>query len=159
VKLIDDRLREQKLHFLLQSLAGTAAIAILLLIASAIDSAVVVASLGASVFICMSSPHARTSSTRYLIGGYLCGCIAGLVGYACEVFLPAIPHVIVAAMAVGFSFLLMVVFNFEHPPAAALALGLVLSPYTLNTVAIALLCICLLAIAMHFARPHMKDLL
>jgi CBS-domain-containing membrane protein len=159
MRLIDGRLKENRKHFVLQSLAGTVLIMLLLSIANIIDSAVVVASIGSSVFVGVSSPHAPTSRARYFIGGYLCGCAAGLVGFALETFIPSIPQVFIAALAVGAAFLLMVCFDLEHPPAAALALGLVLSPYTLATIVVALACVCLLSLALHICRPWMEDLL
>jgi CBS-domain-containing membrane protein len=63
------------------------------------------------------------------------------------------------AIAVAVAGLLMVSTNTEHPPAAGVALGLVLQPWTYPTVVFVLASAVFLSIAKHFLKPVMIDLL
>ncbi|MDR3135888.1 MAG: HPP family protein [Coriobacteriales bacterium] len=159
LRIQDSCFKQLRWYFLAQSGAAMLIVILLMSLASIIDSEVVVASIGASVFIAMSMPQAKTSRARYFIGGYACGILAGAAGFALMTAVPFMPHALVAGLAVGLAVMLMVCLNCEHPPAAALALGLVLTPHTLAAMAIALGFVTLLSLALHFLRPWMRNLL
>jgi CBS-domain-containing membrane protein len=159
VRLFSDKFDSLRVHFWVQSLAAAVAVALLMLLAGLIDSQVVVASLGASVFIACAAPHSKTTRARYFLGGYFCGIAAGLLCYALDSAVDGFPLELAAGLAVGLTVLAMVAFELEHPPAAALALGLVMAPHTLIAVSIAVGCITLISLTLHFCRPYMRDLL
>jgi CBS-domain-containing membrane protein len=159
MRIVNKAYSSLRRHFLVQTLAGAVAVMLLMLLASLIDSEVVVASIGASVFIAVTLPHGNTTRPRYLVGGYFCGILAGLAGFALHSLLPWFPIEVAGGLAVGLAMLLMVWLELEHPPAAALALGLVMSPHTLMAFAIAIGCIILLSACLHFCRPWMRNLL
>jgi hypothetical protein len=94
-----------------------------------------------------------------LIGGYICGMIAGLFGFYLAAFFPGLHLSVAAAAAVGAAALLMICFNFGHPPAAALALGLSSSPRPLLVALIALCSIIALCLAARLLKPWLRDLL
>lgn len=82
---------------------------------------------GASAFIAFALPQKNSSRPKYLIGGYLTGIISGIVLY----FLLGLLHSLepwqmymAQAVSAGLCFFLMVILEYEHPPAAALAMFL-----------------------------------
>jgi len=135
VKLIDEKFKKHKARYMLQCGLTTVCVLILLLLMDVISDRVIVASLGASSFIAFTMPHAHTSSPRFLIAGYVIGILSAwicsslfylLVGNQQFIAFHISCHIFFGALAVGLSVFLMVVTNSEHPPAAALALGLVM---------------------------------
>lgn len=123
----------------------------------------IVAALGATTFMIFTMPHRVSTRARYVIGGYLMGTIAGVV---CSVLfigpgslLPTPGIFALGAIAVGGASLLMVWTNTEHPPAAGLALGLVLNDWDFTTVVYVLGCVCFLAMAKQLLKRFMIDLL
>ena len=159
VRLTDPQFKKNWRYYLLQSLAGAIMVTLLLTMTAIIDSHVVLAALGASIFIAVAFPHAKSSHARYFIGGYLCGIVSGVIGIVVYFVIPGISEHIAAGIAVGICILLMVALEAEHPPAAGLTLGFVLSPYNLDAMIIALCCVGVISVLLHFCRPYMKDLL
>ncbi|MDL2236286.1 HPP family protein [Christensenellaceae bacterium OttesenSCG-928-K19] len=111
-----------------------------------------ITSLAASAFIAFAFPRAESSRPKYLIGGYICGFAAGLVGnlvYTLDVPFTLHPYsLLVISCAVGafVATLLMVLFGVQHPPAAALAVSLVFDANPLFVGVIAMGCILLLCL-------------
>ncbi len=155
------------MRYLGQSLLMVGSFMLILTFLDLLSDAVIVASLGASGFIAFSEPQRPRSAPRFLVGGYLTGIVAA---FACHLvsllfegssllFLSQNSMEISGAMAVGFSMFLMVVLNTEHPPASALALGLVLDSFPWNTALIALAGISLLSLVKQLLKPYLIDLL
>jgi ABC-type enterobactin transport system permease subunit len=90
-RIKDRKFRELRGYFLVQSAAAVASVMLLMLLVALIDSEVVVAAIGASVFIAVSAPHAKTSRARHFIGGYACGILAGVVGFLLTIVAPGFP--------------------------------------------------------------------
>jgi len=63
------------------------------------------------------------------------------------------------AMSVGLAIFVMVITNTEHPPAASLALGLVLNEFNYRTVIVVLIGIISLSLIKAVLRPVLKNLL
>jgi len=105
---------------------------LLLLVFDAVTQTVLIASLGASAFIAFAVPRSLLSGHRHMIGGYLVGIIAGV---------------------------LMVVTRTEHPPAAALALGLVLNEWTFVTLLVVLAGVIVLSVVKRLILPMLLDLI
>jgi CBS-domain-containing membrane protein len=133
-----------------------------------ISDRVIVASLGASSFIAFTMPHARTSGPRFLIAGYVIGIISAwicanishlLIGNQQYMAYHISYHIIFGALAVGLSVFLMVVTNSEHPPAAALALGLVMDGCPPVSVIVSLIGITALCLIKAVLKRYMIDLL
>jgi CBS-domain-containing membrane protein len=103
-----------------------------------------VAALGATTFLIFTMPHKVSARPRYVIGGY--------------VMVPLDSVFAIGAIAVGLATLLMVATNTEHPPAAGVALGLVLQPWDYRTVVYVLGCVCFLCAARHVLKRVMIDL-
>ena len=167
IRVYDEKFRRQPGKYLLQS--GLATLAIILLVAfrQLVETPALLASLGASCFIAFTMPHMRISSPRHLVGGYLCGAMAGGV---CQTLLHsawmettgidfAVGSTVLAGVAVGVSVLLMVILDFEHAPAAGIALGLILDKWRVENIAYVVGGIVLLCMVRRLLKPILRDLL
>ncbi len=135
MRLIDPNFRPHVGQYILQCLLATVTVMALLALMDAVEHTAMVACLGASAFIAFTMPHARVSTRRHLLGGYIVGIGIGAAfgllhrwldfpeGSATEHAI----HIALGGLAVGGAIFLMVVTNTEHPPAAGVALGLVVS--------------------------------
>lgn len=159
---IDKKFGHQPVRYVIQSaMAGIVTMAFL----SFLDLLVytgLVAALGATTFLIFTMPHKVSARPRYVIGGYVMGGLAGVLTtlvFASDGFLPLGSVLAIGAIAVGLATLLMVTTNTEHPPAAGMALGLVLQPWDFRTVLYVLGCVCFLCLAKHALKRFMIDLL
>jgi CBS-domain-containing membrane protein len=151
--LLDAKFRRNKLRYVLQCLLAAVSVLAVLIILDAISNAAIIAAVGASSFIAFTMPHAQVSRPRFLIGGYVAGAGAGTACYwLSQLVWPALPYLpdrygyaVFGAFAVGLAIFLMVVTNTEHPPAASLALGLVLGEWRVLSVVVVLVGIVVLA--------------
>lgn len=167
MRLFDEKFLKHPLEYIIQWSLATLSVFVILIFLNTISSATIVASLGASSFIAFTVPHAQSSRARYLIGGYVMGTISGLFcNYIYSQVIPAgftilgqPSYTFFCAAAVGIAMFLMVITNFEHPPAAALALGLVVDKASQKSVLVALVGIITLSIIKTLLKRYMKNLL
>ena len=164
---IDKHIRRQNLkRYLLQcSLAGVVVL-ILLFILDAVTQTVLIAALGSSTFIAFAVPRSPHSDPRHMIGGYLVGIFAGsLMGtlhLALDFSDPSVAHasmIVFGALVTALAMFVMVVTKTEHPPAAALALGLVLNEWNFMTLLVIVAGIVSLSILKRLVLPVLMDLL
>ena len=164
---LESRLRRENIRrYALQCSLAAAVVLILLMVLDAMTQTVLIAALGASVFIAFAVPRSLHSSPRCLIGGYLAGILAGslmaTLNIALEFSDVVTAHasmVVFGALATGLAMFLMVVTKTEHPPAAALALGLVLNEWTLLTLVVVIVGVIALSICKQLILPILMDLL
>ena len=143
--------KKYRRHVVMQSLLAGAFILLVFLASHALGCGAVAASVGASTMIAFAFPRAESSKYRYLLGGYataiVCGLLAGgglrLAGETLF-FIPS--HPLFCALAVCAAFFLMVFLDFQHPPAAALAIIVTLSERPLIPAGQAAACIVLLCV-------------
>lgn len=165
-KLIDEKFRKYPLAYLVQPVMAGLVIMVLMLFQHRLDSSALVAALGASAFTVFTIPHAKSAQSKVLVGGYICGVVAGV---ACRMLLAAewlpqpggdlvIMQIIIAGASVALAMLLMVVLDLEHPPAAAVALGLVVGPWQPWNVAYVMAAITALSLIRHCLTRVLKDL-
>ena len=62
------------------------------------------------------------------------------------------------ALSIGFTILLMVVLDFEHPPAAGTALGMTLVGYSGSAAIAIIISVLSLAIIAYIFKPYLEDL-
>ena len=164
---LDSRLRRENINrYTLQCSLAAAVVLILLMVLDAVTQTVLIAALGASVFIAFAVPRSLHSSPRCLIGGYLAGILAGSLMATLniafdfsDVVTAHASMVVFGALATGLAMFLMVVTKTEHPPAAALALGLVLNEWTLLTLVVVIVGVIALSICKQLVLPILMDLL
>ena len=158
--------RGNLIRYGIQSGLATVFLLSLLLIMDVLTQKVLIAALGASTFIAFVVPRSTTADARHLIGGYLVGIIAGgpiglLAHYVHANSAAGYLHVVpvFGALATGLAMFLMVATKTEHPPAAALALGLVLNEWDWFTLTLVVGGVIVLALFKQFVRPYLTDLL
>ena len=164
---IDKHIRRKNLkRYSLQcSLAGMVVL-ILLLVLDAVTQTVLIASLGASTFIAFAVPRSPHSDSRHMIGGYLVGIFAGSImgtlNQALQITDTSFAHASIigfGALATAIAMFVMVVTKTEHPPAASLALGLVLNEWDLMTLLVILAGVVSLSLLKRLVLPVLMDLL
>jgi CBS-domain-containing membrane protein len=151
---------------MLQSGLAMLAILLVLLVLDTISNTVIIAALGASLFVAFTMPKARTSKARYLIGGYLVGIVSGVACYLLSrlPFFAQVPvigtrlDVVFGALSVGLAMFVMVVTNTEHPPAAGLALSFALNEWNVLTIVVVVVGIVSLSIIKKLLEPVLVDL-
>ena len=164
---LESRLRRKNIRrYALQCSLAAAVVLMLLMVLDAVTQTVLIAALGASVFIAFAVPGSLHSSPRCLIGGYLAGILAGSLMATLNIAIDfsdvVTAHasmVVFGALATGLAMFLMVVTKTEHPPAAALALGLVLNEWTLLTLVVVIVGVIALSICKQLVLPILMDLL
>lgn len=137
---------------------------LLLLVLDEVTQTVLIASLGASAFIAFAVPRSLHSDPRHLVGGYIVGLIAGTAMsllYSLFTLQGGWDHavmIVFGALAISVAMFAMVVTRTEHPPAAALALGLVLNEWDLLTLVVVLVGVIGLSIIKQIVTPMLMDL-
>ena len=171
MRILDRKFHKNVLRYLAQCALATLAVAVILLILSEIQQAVIAASLGASSFIAFTMPHTNASRPRYLVGGYVCGMASGVAMQALGDFLgrtvaapaweqwPIHGAVLFGAAAVGLAIFLMVITNTEHPPAGGLALGVVLAEWDPIALVVPIVGIVALSLARLALKPILINLI
>lgn len=165
-RLFDAQFRDHRAQYFKQTAMATLSMLVVLLLLDLVDQTVLIASLGASTFIVFSMPHTKRSRPRYLVGGYVVGAIAGCSLSLLAEYLdtwgfadPRLVHVVFAALALGIAFLVMVVTDTEHPPAAALALGFVLNEWDLFSLLVVMCGIVLITAIKELIKSRLRDLI
>jgi CBS-domain-containing membrane protein len=164
---LDDRLRGENIRrYALQCSLAAAVVLVLLLVLDAVTQTVLIAALGASTFIAFAVPRSLHSSPRCLIGGYLAGILAGALMATLnatfdfsDIVIAHTSVVVFGALATGLAMFIMVVTKTEHPPAAALALGLVLNEWGWLTLLVVIVGVIALSICKQLILPILMDLL
>jgi CBS-domain-containing membrane protein len=138
--------------YLIQSgLATITLIAIVLALGQ--EYIVTTSSLAATTFIVFAMPKSRSAQTRNVIGGHLMGLGAGGLIYLLDP-----PNLVAFPLAVGLATFLMVALDFEHPPAAATALALVVNEVSTQAFTVVLLAAIILSQCRYYLRHWLKDL-
>jgi len=132
MKIIDKKLKGHIFQYVIQCIIATASLVFVLFYMDIIMETAVVASIGATSFIIFTMPHIYVSKPRVILGGYAVGTITGVLSNYLLVLEIGIPLNVIGAISVGLAMFIMVISNTEHPPAAALALGIAIEGYTLN---------------------------
>ncbi len=167
MRILDPKFVHNARPYVLQCIFATLLIFAMLFLIDSISSMTIVASLGASAFIAFTMPHANVSRPRYLIGGYVIGAFSGIAMHffyhmLLEMDIQILghsPHILACALAVGFAIFLMTITNFEHPPAAALAMGLVIEKKLFITAGVAIFTIILVAFIKTLIKKWLHNLL
>ena len=163
---IDQHFRREnfKRYALQCGLAGFV-VFILLLLLDAVTQTVLIAALGASAFIAFAVPRSLHSGPRHMIGGYVVGIVAGSLMSTLAALIDVSAStghaamIVFGALAISLAMFTMVVTRTEHPPAAALALGLVLNEWSLLTLFVVLSGVIGLSIIKQIVLPALFDLI
>ena len=167
MRLFDKKFRKNVLRYVLQCILATLTIFAVLFFLDVLTETAIIAALGASAFVVFAIPNSYSSDPRRLIGGYLVGIVVGVICYFISITFPSsnfftnaeMSLVVFGAIAVGIAIFIMAVTNTEHPPAAGIALGLVINPWTWVTIVFILCAIIWLAGVRKILKPYLMDLI
>jgi CBS-domain-containing membrane protein len=138
VYLLDRHFLRQKERYLLQATLAAVALAGVLAIESAVNSAAIITGIASSALIIFTMPHSRQSRPRRVLGGHAVAVAIGLVAAAIlhdaldEPYRITLFTGLAASLGVGISMLIMAATDTEHPPAAGTVIGLTLVPDPLS---------------------------
>ncbi len=164
---LEDRLHRDNLNrYVLQCTLASVVVLILLLILDTVTQTVLIAALGASTFIAFAVPRSLQSDPRYMIGGYLVGILVGSsigtlnasIQYS-DIVTAHVAMIVFGALATGLTMFVMVITKTEHPPAAALALGLVLNEWDFLTLVVVIVGVIAISIFKRLVLPILMDLM
>jgi CBS-domain-containing membrane protein len=166
VRILDQGFKKNPRRYVAQCALATATIMAILFALDIDRNTAIIASLGATAFIVFAMPGARSSATRRLLGGYVVGmAIGALFGALSSLHLAErlfavgdFSHIVFGSIAVGLTTLIMAMTNTEHPPAAGIALGLVINesgPFTLFVIGAAVV---IMALVKRLLRDWLIDL-
>ncbi len=127
-------------------------VALFLLIASLmvhlIDNTIWMTSIAASAFIAFTFPEAQSVRPIVIMGSYFSACLCGILTAMLTPLVTNIAHstLVLSVTAVFFTTLLMTIFDFEHPPAVALSVAIVLTDTPVKLAFASFLCAIILCI-------------
>ena len=143
-------------QYLIQS--GYAALAVFIITIILSSNPVVIASIGATAFIVFAMPKNVAAQPKRIIGGHLLGFFIG----SCFAVFPFMDILFFKAVwfaaSVGVTILLMVILDFEHPPAAGTALGMTLVGYSSSSATAIIASVFTLAFIGYIAKPFLRNL-
>jgi len=163
---IDEKFKNHKRQFIIQSFMVAGVIAVVMIVMDFLSEGVIIASIGASASIAFARPHTKTAGSRYLIGSYIfaifgawvCSMLMSLILNVFPDFQRDIALAIFGAIVVGTVVFITVVTETEHPPASALALGLLISGFSFLKAAESIIAITIIAIMRKIFKKNMMDL-
>lgn len=164
--LLDAKARTHPGRYIAQCALATVTIGATMFFLDALLHTEIITTLGATTFILFALPSSYAARPRALLGGYFWGIIAGIL---CRTLADHFPlqqsalsshtqNLFFGALAVGLAILGMVVTNTEHPPAAGMALSLLVRPLEGNMLLFVVAAVLLLAAAHRALRRVLIDL-
>jgi CBS-domain-containing membrane protein len=144
-------------NYLYQSFLAWLALFVTLLVLNVKESPILVASIGATVFIVFAIPKSITAKPRNMIGGYIVGILTGLTFSLFDAGSPYVSYIQYSA-AVALSIFIMVLTDTEHPPASGLALGFAIYGFLPRSIFVVMISVMIMSLAHNILEPHLKDL-
>ncbi|MCK9477210.1 MAG: HPP family protein [Candidatus Muirbacterium halophilum] len=166
-KVVDKKLSLYPWKYIFQCFLAMLTMLVVLSYLDFIEHTAIISSFGATSFITFTMPRRYHSDAKRLIGGYLTGIAVGVFFHhiaripcvMANVCADHLSFALFGSIAVFFAILLMVILDTEHPPAAGIALGLVLNSFDINTIMFVIAAIVLITIVKNTLKPFMIDLL
>lgn len=167
MKLFSDvKLKTHPMRYVFQcGIAGAVIFAILAAMDLAGQNRAIAASLGSSAFVVFAAPRTYSARMRSLIGGNVTGILTGaLLTLLLKAASPVVgdewtmERMVAGAIAVALSMFLMSITDTEHPPAAGLALGVVLGSWYWSNLIVIVAAVAFLGIVKKFFSPKLMDL-
>lgn len=165
MRILDTKFYDNKFRYIVQAVLSGLAVAAALLFFDVVRHPVIIASFGASGFIAFTTPHKSISRPRYFIGGYIVGILVGAIVHL-VINLPIehglaqkMLYILSGSVAVSLAMFLMAITDTEHPPAASIALGLVINDWTFHTLVLIMAGIIVISTIQKILKGWMIDLI
>lgn len=162
----DRKFSQNKLQYLTQCSMATLTMFIVLMTLNLVRSDLVIASIASTTFVIFTMPHRQRARTRYVVGGYIICTVLGLISaQLASLFINSFPNLaqfhdeLFGAIAVGSSIFCMIIFDAEHPPAAAVALALIINKWTIWAFVVLFVALTILLLARYFFRDKLINLI
>ncbi len=168
----DEKFLEHKWHYFFQAtLAGLFIFGVLVALGgfagAAILGVVGATSLGSSAFITFSMHKGVLCTAKRVIGGYVVALLVGVLMWELAKYLGALKpeysqyyiHELFAAFAAGAAMFFMIILDVKHPPAAGLALAIVIAPWSMMTLVVIMSAAVILAIIKKLLQRWMITLI
>ncbi len=150
---IGEKFKKLWKYYLCQSCLAAVALCIIVLVLGE-KKMVVISAMGATSFIVFAMPTAASAQTRNVIGGHLVGLASGTIFY-----FATLPYFLEYPLAVGIVIFIMVALDVEHPPAAGIALAVVMNEVSLDAFVTIMIAAVVLSQCRYYLRHHLKDLI
>lgn len=165
--LWDRRALTRAPQYLFQCGLATLTLLIIIFVEDIVLNAAVIVAVASTAFIIFVVPNSIAATPRRVIGGHVAAIIiAGVLSFIAQLFISGpvgaehkLFYDVIAALSLGFSILLMVVTNTEHPPAAGTAMGLIIHGFTWDLVFFVIMSALLLTFVRLILRPRLTNLL
>ncbi len=166
MQIIARKFRQNARPYVVQSVMATLAILLILLFLDVFTHTALIATLGSSIFLVFTRPHAFASRLRPLVGGYFIAMVVGVLFYLLShsALITGMPlsqetiYIVFSALAVGCAIFGMVITSTEHPPAAGMALGLVINSWDLASLGVIMMAVVFMAVLRRGLQNFMIDL-
>ena len=143
-RFIDQRFYLHRGKYIAQCFEAAGVVFLALYSLTMIANTVVIASIGSTAFSVFVSPHKSLTEDITIIMSYIVGMMVGTLCWFAFLYLPLPQYGMIAthysalfgAVAVGLTMFLLVILDFEHPPAVSLALGLVIDKWSLPAIVV-----------------------
>jgi len=162
---IDKRFLENRRAYFIQALLAGVVVFLVLLNLTEASNDLVIASIASTAFFVFAAPHNPYAKTKFIIGGYLIGVVAGV---CCSLLMWSIslpmfltPHApaLFGALTVYLSFLLMVITGLEHPPACSVSLALVLNDWSVWLLVVTVASLFIITVTRQLLAKYMINLM
>lgn len=167
-------MRNNKRHIVLQVAAAMVFMTFVLAMMSVASNsqvswAIGAGSLGSSTFIVFTIPNSISARSSRVIGGYAVAIVVGILVHVLlsSAFDLLSSHItinnskvfwVASSVAIGLSMIVMILLDCQHPPAAGVALVLVLDIHEYYTLAVIMITAIMLALIRHYAKPYLVNL-
>jgi CBS-domain-containing membrane protein len=158
--ITDKKLKELKAywpHFAFQAAIAFVASCVIMMLID-LENEVMIASVGATIFIMFAKPCSDTAQPRHVISGQIIGLISG-IAWSLIHHSSYTGDVIAYSGAVGTAFIIMSITETDHPPAAGTALSITFSGIDVKAIIYLMISIVILTILHYSLKKHLKDLL
>ena len=151
--VVGGKFRKLWKYYVMQTMLAAAALFATIVIVGQ-DASVVIASMGATAFICFALPKSASAQTRNVIGGHLIGLLSGMLFTFVEW-----PVALEFSTVGGVAIFLMVALDMEHPPAVGTALAVRMQEVDLRIAGAILIGALVISQIRYYLRHRLRDLL
>jgi CBS-domain-containing membrane protein len=165
MKIFDTSFSHHKINYFLQPFLASLCLFLVILLGENLGNNIIIASVGATAFIIFVVPNYKLGTARLILGGYIVSILVGFIFFhiftLSDVFWKE--HLLLKAFfssfAVGVAIFIMVVIDCEHPPAAGVALDVVIRHHNYISFLYLLFTVAFMLLIKHLLRKYLINLI